>query len=130
MSELHYGMVAVDPQPKDFGWDEPYVTIDELVPLEEYHPGPEKWAMVDGVLGTLHGNDVIWREIHEVTVIWRDILRKERMRTAAACQDRRAGHLAINARKGRQRRKNWKRVVRVTVEEIREEFNARWGPIT
>jgi hypothetical protein len=104
------------------GFDLTYVTIDEWVPQEEYHPGPEKWALVDGVLGTLHGNDVIWREIHEVAVIWRDILRKERMRTAAACQDRRAGHLAIYARKGRQRRKNWKKVVRVTVEEIRKAF--------
>lgn len=120
MSELHHGLVAVDPQPKDFGWDAPYVTIDELVPLEAYHPDPEMRAVADGVLGILHGIDVIWR----------DILRQERMCTALACSDRRAGHLAIYARKGRQRRKNWKKVVRATVEEIREAFKTRWGPIT
>lgn len=119
MSELHHGLVAVDPEPKDFGWDAPYVTIDELVPLEHCEKTPEMRALADGVLGVLHGIDVIWR----------DILRQERMRTAAACPDRRAGHLAIYARKNRQRRKNWKKVVRVTVEEIREEFNARWGPM-
>lgn len=120
MSELHHGLAAVDPKQKDFGWDVPYVTIDELVPLEACHPSTEMRAVADYVLGILHGVDVIWR----------DILRQERLRTAAACQDRRAGHLAIYARKGRQRRKNWKKVVRVTVEEIREEFNARWGQIT
>lgn len=112
MSEIHKGMVAEDPQPKDFGWDAPYVTIDELVPLEHCEKTPEMRAMADGVIGILHGVDVIWR----------DILRQERLRTAAACPDRRAGHLAIYARKGRQRRKNWKRVVRVTAEEIREVF--------
>ena len=106
MSELHHGMVAVDPETKGFGWDAPYVTIDELVPLEHCEKTPEMRAMADGVIGILHGVDVIWR----------DILRQARMRTAATCQDRRAGHLAIYARKGRQRRKNWKRVVRVTVE--------------
>lgn len=56
-------------------------------------------------------------------------IRREEMRVAMACTDRRAGHLAIYARKNRQRRKNWKRVVRATVEEIREAFNTRWGPI-
>lgn len=112
MSELHHGMVAVDPQPKDFGWDAPYVTIDELVPLEAYNPSPEMRALADGVLGALHGIDVIWR----------DILRQERRCTSLACTDRRAGNLAIYARKGRQRRKNWKKVVGVTEEEIRKEF--------
>lgn len=119
MSELNHGLAAVDPQPKDFGWDAPYVTIDELVPLEHCEKTQEMRALADGVIGVLHGVDVIWR----------DILRQARMRTAATCQDRRAGHLAIYARKNRQRRKNWKRVVRVTVEEIREAFNTRWGPI-
>ena len=57
-------------------------------------------------------------------------IRREEMRVEMACPDRRAGNLAIYARKGRQRRKNWKRVVRVTVEEIREAFKTRWGPIT
>lgn len=120
MSELHHGLVAVDPQPKDFGWHMPYVTIDELVPLEHCEKTPEMRALADGVLGILHGVDVITLES----------LRQERMCTALACSDRRAGHLAIYARKVRQRRKNWKKVVRVTVEEIREAFNARWGPIT
>lgn len=112
MSELHHGMVAVDPQQKDFGWDAPYVTIDDLVPLEAYHPTPEMRAVADGVIGILH----------RVDVIMRDSLRQMRMCTALACTDRRAGHLAIYARKIRQRRKNWKKVVRVTVEEIREAF--------
>jgi hypothetical protein len=107
MSELNQGMVAVDPQPKDFGWDAPYVTIDELLPLEAYHPDPEMRAVADGVLGILHGVDVIWR----------DILRQERMRTAADCPDRRAGHLAIYARKGRKRRKNWKRLMRLYMQQ-------------
>lgn len=48
MSELHHGMVAVDPQPKDFGWDAPYVTIDELVPLEHCEKTPEMRAVADG----------------------------------------------------------------------------------
>lgn len=49
-------------------------------------------------------------------------IRRDEMRVALACPDRRAGHLAIYARKSRQRRKNWKKVVKVTVEEIREAF--------
>lgn len=107
MSELHHGLVAVDPRPKDFGWDAPYVTIDELVPLEHCEKTPEMRALADGVIGILHGVDVIWR----------DILRQERMRTAAACQDRRAGHLAIYARKNRQRRKNWTRLMRLYMQQ-------------
>ena len=112
MSELNHGLAAADPQPKDFGWDAPYVTIDDLVPLEYCHPDAEMRAVMEGVIGVLHGVDVIWR----------DILRQERMMTARGCADRRAGHLAIYAKKGRQRRKNWKRVLRTTVEEARELF--------
>lgn len=44
---------------------------------------------------------------------YRHHIRREEMREALACPDRRAGHLAIYARKGRQRRKNWKRMMRL-----------------
>lgn len=44
-------------------------------------------------------------------------IRREEMRVALACPDRRAGHLAIYARKGRQRRKNWTRLMRLYMQQ-------------
>ena len=48
MSELHHGLVAVDPRPKDFGWNAPYVTIGNLwrdcwsIPYSEFEQPEEE----------------------------------------------------------------------------------------
>lgn len=112
MSELNRGLVAADPQPKDFGWSAPYVVIEELVPLEHCHPEPWMEPLRFPAVAFM-GGLASW--------YWHNI-RREEMRVARACPDRRAGHLAIYARKVRQRRKNWRRVVKMAVEESRKEF--------
>lgn len=108
MSELNKGLTPIE---VNYGWDVPYVTLDDVVaPLPE--PDGEIEHLRETISGVLHG----------VAVIERDIIRQERENVCRGAKDRTAAHLALHARKGRQRKKNWKRVVRTESERIRKEF--------
>lgn len=109
MSELNKGIA---PTEVDYGWEVPYVVMDGVLePLTE--PDEEVERLRETISGVLHG----------IAVIERDIIRQERENVCRVAKDRTAAHLALHARKGRQRKKNWKRVVRTEGERIREEMS-------
>lgn len=108
MSELNKGLA---PTEVDYGWEVPYVVMDGVLePLTE--PDEEFERLRETISGVLHG----------VAAIERDFLRQYRENVCRGAKDRTAAHLALHALKGRQRKKNWKRVVRTEVERIREEM--------
>lgn len=109
MSELNKGLT---PTEVDYGWSVPYVVLDDMVA-----PLPEP----DGEIEHLRAN--IKRIMHEVSAMERYYTWQYRKNVCRGCKDRTAAHLALHARKGRQRKKNWKRVVRTEVERIREEMS-------
>lgn len=109
MSDLNKGLAPIE---VDYGWDVPYMTLDDVVA-----PLPEP----DGEIEHLREN--IKMIMHGIAVIERDIIRRYQKSVCRGAKDRTAAHLALHARKGRQRKKNWKRVVRTEVERIREEMS-------
>lgn len=109
MSELNKWLA---PTEVDYGWEVPYVTLDDVVgPLTGPDSGIEHlWENISGVL-------------HGVAAIERAFLRQYREDVCRGAKDRTAAHLALHARKVRQRKKNWKRLVRTEDERSREEMD-------